>query len=50
MVLVHDDDLSCIEGAIPPQETLQPDALMEYFRAYAPTISQFQCGKYFTEP
>jgi len=49
MVLVHDDDLKCAEGAIPPLETLQPDALMGFFRGYAPTIRQFQCGKYFAE-
>jgi hypothetical protein len=50
MVLVHDNDLKCIEGAIPQPETLQPDTLMEFFRVHAPTIRQFQCGKYFAEP
>lgn len=50
MVLVHNDDLKCIESAIPPPETLQPDALMRFFRAGAPKIHQFQCGKYFAEP
>ena len=49
MVLVHDDDLKCIEGAKPPLDTLQLDALMGFFRAHAPTIRQFQCGKYFAE-
>lgn len=49
MALVHDDDLKFIEGAIPPLETLRPDALMGFFRNYAPTIRQFQCGKYLAE-
>ena len=47
MVLVHDDDLKCIENAVPPLETLQPDALMGFLRDYAPTIRQFQCGEYY---
>ncbi|KAI0276244.1 hypothetical protein BGY98DRAFT_716462 [Russula aff. rugulosa BPL654] len=42
MVLVHDDDLKCIENAVPPLETLKPDALMGFLRDYAPTIRQFQ--------
>lgn len=50
MILVHDDDLKCIESATPPLDSLRPDALMEFFRLYAPTIRQFQCGKYFAEP
>ena len=47
MVLVHDDDLKCIENAVPPLETLQPDALIGFLRDYAPTIRQFQCGEYY---
>jgi hypothetical protein len=45
MVLVHDDDLQCIENAIPPLETLQPDALMEFLQDYAPNTRQFQSGE-----
>ncbi len=47
MVLVHDNDLKCIENAIPPLETLQPDALMEFLRDYTPKTCRFQCGEYF---
>lgn len=46
MVLVHDDDLKFIEGALPPLETLRPDTLMDFFWYHAPTIRQFRCGKY----
>jgi hypothetical protein len=49
MVLVHDDDLECIEGVIPPSKNLQPDEWMALFRDNAPSICQFQCGKHFSE-
>ncbi|KAI0280081.1 hypothetical protein BGY98DRAFT_369930 [Russula aff. rugulosa BPL654] len=47
MVLVLDDDLKCIENAILPLETLQPDTLMECLRDFAPKTGQFQCESFF---
>ncbi len=49
MAVVHDDDLKCIENAIPPLATLQPDELMGFLGNYAPEIRLFQCGEYFLE-
>jgi hypothetical protein len=50
MVLVHDDDLECINLRGTNPETMQPDALMERFRSYEPTIHRFQCSEHFEEP
>ena len=50
MVLVHDDDLKLIGNAMPPLETLQPDALMEFLQDYVPKTRQFLSSEYFSEP